>query len=169
MKQKSDFFNIFKNFESYVSNYFNCKIVSFGCDNGKEYCSKDFVGYYKAKGTEISYSTPCNPEQNGCSERLNRTLLDKERTLIIQSELPKSLWGESILCANYIINRSPTSRLNNVTPAEMLYNEKPNVKNLKVFGCVSYLHTPKVQQQSKFDPKSNIYLMVGYCKTGYRF
>lgn len=36
------------------------------------------------------------------------------------------MWAEAILCAAYVINRSPTPSLKeNVTPAEMFYGKKP--------------------------------------------
>jgi len=30
-----------------------------------------------------------------------------------------------------------------MTPIEALTGEKPNVKHLRIFGCVSYSHVPK--------------------------
>ncbi|GJQ87000.1 hypothetical protein Trydic_g12583 [Trypoxylus dichotomus] len=50
---------------------------------------------------------------------MNRTLLDKARTMMLGTNLPKNLWNEAILAAVYLLNRSPTSALGNTTPAEL--------------------------------------------------
>ena len=80
-------------------------------------------------------TVPYSPQQNGTSERLNRTLLDKARSILQDSGLPKSLWGEASLAAAYLLNRSPTSALEEKkTPFEMWYGRKPEVDQLRVFG-----------------------------------
>ena len=76
------------------------------------------------------------PEQNGVSERMNRTLMEKARSMTYDSSLPKTLWGEAILTATYIINRCPTKALKDVqkTPIEVWSGKKPSVKNMIIFG-----------------------------------
>nr|GEW30948.1 ribonuclease H-like domain, reverse transcriptase, RNA-dependent DNA polymerase [Tanacetum cinerariifolium] len=46
--------------------------------------------------------------------------------------------GEAVKHAIYILNRVPTRALVDKTPYEALYNRKPNLKNLKIFGCTAY-------------------------------
>jgi len=60
--------------------------------------------------------------------------------MLADSNLPKSLWNEAVLMAAYLINRSPTSVLKDVTPAELWFDEKPNVSNLRIFGAVAHVH-----------------------------
>ncbi|KAI5734494.1 hypothetical protein M8J77_007136 [Diaphorina citri] len=53
--------------------------------------------------------------------------------MVADSGVDKSLWNEAVCAAVYALNRSPTNSLDdNITPAEMWYSEKPNVKNLKI-------------------------------------
>ena len=56
-----------------------------------------------------------------------------------------------------------------VTPYERWYGKRPNVSNLKVFGCVAYLHVPDLLRQ-KLDKKSEKMCFVGYSihPKGYR-
>ncbi|GJX90956.1 retrovirus-related pol polyprotein from transposon TNT 1-94, partial [Tanacetum coccineum] len=42
---------------------------------------------------------------NGLAERMNMTLLNKVRCLLIQSGLPDSFWAEATVTAAYLINR----------------------------------------------------------------
>ena len=46
------------------------------------------------------------PQQNGITERMNRTLLDKVRCMIVSFGLPKCFWGEAVSTAAYLVNRS---------------------------------------------------------------
>lgn len=45
-------------------------------------------------------------EHNGIAERKNRTLLNRVRSMICTSSLPKYLWGEALKITNYLTNRS---------------------------------------------------------------
>ena len=48
-----------------------------------------------------------------------------------------------------------------MTPYEALTGEKPNVSNLKVFGCICYAHIPK-DERKKLDSKAREAIMLGY-------
>lgn len=87
--------------------------------------------------------------------------------MISDSRMPKGFWNEAIRTAAYILNRSPNANLESITRAELWYDEKPNVKNLKVFGTVAYSHVPD-QFRSKFGNKSEKCIMIGYVNNGYR-
>ena len=69
------------------------------------------------KGITIETTAPYLPSQNGVAERLNRTLLETARAMIIAKELPKFLWDEAIAHANYLCIQSPTRALK----SQMLY------------------------------------------------
>ena len=71
-------------------------------DNGTEFCNSDFKTYFKAQG--IIHETSMNycPEQNGVSERKNRTIVEKARALRLDAGLPMCYWGEAVLTAIYL-------------------------------------------------------------------
>ena len=54
------------------------------------------------------YTMPGSPNQNGVTERRNRTLLDMVHSMLSSSKLTKSLWIESLKTAAHILNRVPT-------------------------------------------------------------
>lgn len=166
LKNKSEVFEKFKAYYNYATNHFERKILKLRADNGGEYISKDLQQFCRDKGVVLQYTIPYNPEMNGVAERMNRTLTDKVRTLLIDSQLPKSLWGEAIYFSAYVTNRSPTASLD-VTPSEMWEGRKPNVENLRVFGSIGYAHIPK-QIRTKLEPKGVKLRMVGYAPGGYR-
>jgi hypothetical protein len=54
--------------------------------------------------------------------------------------------------ACYLVNRSPSSTLDDKTPHEVWTGKKPSLKHLRVFGCDAYVHVPK-ENRSKLDKK----------------
>lgn len=167
LKKKSEVFHYFKIYEAMVTAHFNLKISRFRCDNGREYTSKEMIQAFQEKGIHIEYTIRYTPQQNGVAERMNRTILDKARCMVLHSKLDKSYWSEAVLSAIYIINRSPTAALEDVVPAELWYNKRPDVRKLKVFGCTAYMHIPRELNPRKFDSRSKKCIMMGYTDNGY--
>ena len=104
---------------------------------------------------------PNNPAQNGLAERMNHTIVESARSLMFHSNLSVNFWAEALNTAVYIKNRSPTTALDGIIPYECLYNRKPDVANLRMFGCVAFVHLP-AHQRKKLDPKSRKVIFVGY-------
>ena len=77
-------------------------------DNGGEYTSNEFKSYCSEKGIRHEKTVPCTPQQNGVAERMNRTIVEKIRCMLRMANLPKSFWGEVVVTACYLINRSPS-------------------------------------------------------------
>lgn len=127
-----------------------------------------FLKFCREKGIKLEYTNPYTPQQNGVAERFNRNLMDRARTMVIDAELNKEIWSEAVLAATYVINRSPTVALpQDKTPAELWFGKKPNIANLRVFGCDAYAHIPE-NKRTKMDAKSFKCIMVGYSHNGYR-
>jgi len=53
--------------------------------------------------------------------------------------------------AAYLLNRSPTTALENKTPYEMWNDKKPDLTNLRIFGSTAFLRKSKMSD--KFDGK----------------
>ena len=122
-------------------------------DNGGEYTSSGFASYCAEKGIVHQLTNPYCPEQNGIAERLNRTIMELARSMIHHAKLPIQFWAEAVNTAVYLHNRSPTTALKDKTPFECYFNKKPDISNLRVFGCVCYMLVPHGERQ-KLDPKS---------------
>lgn len=58
---------------------------------------------------------------------MNRTLKERSRSMLIEAELPETLWGEAIRTAMFLVNRSPSSAVKGKTPYELWYGTKPDV------------------------------------------
>lgn len=170
IKHKSDTLEKFKQFKNLVENETERKIKVLRSDNGKEYVNREYQLFLEKFGIQHQTTNPYTPEQNGLAERMNRTLVDRARCLILNSRLDKSFWAEAVSTAAYIINRSPTKALDYKTPYEKWSGKKPNINNMRIFGCDAMVHVPKAKRQ-KLDSKAVKMLFVGYCEytKGYRF
>lgn len=170
IKSKAEVLDKFIEYKNRVENELNKKIKILRSDNGTEYVNKNFNNYLKKFGIIHQTTNPYTPEQNGLSERMNRTLVERSKCMIINAQLQNYFWGEAVVTAAHIINRSPTKTLSYVSPEEIWSGKKPDLSYMKVFGCKAMVHIPKERRQ-KLDPKSRELIFVGYSDSvkGYRF
>ena len=61
----------------------------------------------------------------------------------------------------YVLNRSPTVAVKNVTPEEAWSGVKPTVEHFRVFGCVAHVHVPDAKR-TKLDNKSLECVLLGF-------
>eukprot|EP01018_Ginkgo_biloba_P012046 Gb_36581 [translate_table: standard] len=61
----------------------------------------------------------------------------------------------------YLLNRSPTNALVNKTPKEAWTGIKPDVSNLRIFGCLAYAHVPN-EKRTKMESKIIKCIFIGY-------
>jgi len=60
-----------------------------------------------------------------------------------------------------MVNRSPSSVLEDKTPRELWISKKPSLSHLRVFCCDAHVHVPKVKI-TKLDSKSERCVFIGY-------
>ena len=107
----------------------------------------------KAEGIHHERTLSKTPEQNGVAERMNKTLDETMRSVLIDAKLPHAFWAEALFTAVYLRNRSPTKVLEDMTPFEAWMKQKPCVEHLHVFGCDAHAHVAK-DERKKLDSKS---------------
>ena len=130
-------------------------------DNGGEFCSKEFEEFCKKCGIAWQKTTPYTPQQNGVAERMNKTLMERARSMLSGAGLGQEFWAEAVDTACYLVNRSPSSVLEDKTPQEVWTGKKPSLSHLRVFGCDAYVHVPK-EKRTKLDSKSEKCIFIGY-------
>jgi transposase InsO family protein len=86
--------------------------------NRGKYVNNNFTSYCTTQGIQMQHNVPYTPQQNGVVERNNYTLKEMANCMIQSKELSLKYWVEAINCENYIVNRTPTKELTNITPKE---------------------------------------------------
>ena len=76
-------------------------------------------------------------------------------------QISNGFWAEAMNTDVYLKNISPTKKLEFQTPFEVFNAYKPQVKNLRIFGCKAFSHIPK-DDMRKLDAKSLECVFVGY-------
>jgi transposase InsO family protein len=74
-------------------------------DRGTEFVNKDLQSWCHAKGMDIEMTAPYSPSQNGVAERMNRTLVELARAMIVGTHLPEYLWEYAVAHAAYVTVR----------------------------------------------------------------
>lgn len=110
-------------------------------------------------GKNAKGSTPCTPQQNGVSERKNRTLVEAARTMLAGSDLPRKFWAEAVSHAVNTFNRI-IKRDKNATPHELFFNKKPSF-DFREFGCDVFVMTPDAMRR-KLDDKAVKMRFLGF-------
>lgn len=169
LRHKDEVFEKFREWKSMVEKATGKKLKAIRTDNGGEFTSRQFENYLNEEGIRHELTIPKTPEQNGVAERMNRTLVEATRSMLVNSSLPYSFWAEALSTATYLRNRSPTKVVTGMTPYEGWTGERPRVDGLRVFGCQAFVHIPK-DERKKLDSKSKKCVFVGYGATtkGYR-
>jgi transposase InsO family protein len=70
------------------------------------------------QGIKRQLTAAYTPQQNGVSERKNGTLLNMVRSMISGMKVPKEFWPDAVKWATYMLNRSPTHAIKDMTPEE---------------------------------------------------
>jgi hypothetical protein len=161
LKKKSEVLTHFKQYCNLVIRQHDLPIQVLRSDNGGEYSSGAFEAFCKDEGIQQQFTVPYTPQQNGVSERKNRTLVEAARAMLLTAGLPKSYWEEAVATACYVQNRVPHASDPNATPHFHWFGKSPNVQHLRIFGCTAYL-VQALDLRKKLDATSSRMVFVGY-------
>ena len=85
-------------------------------------------------------------------------------SLLLNSGLPRYMWGEALNTACHILNRVHKEG----TPFEFWKCRKPSLKYFRVWECLAKVLVPK-HKRKKLGPKTVDAVFLGYVKTSYVF
>ena len=76
-------------------------------------------------------------------------VVEAARAMLEEKSMPKFYWAEAVRTAVYIQNRIGKK----VSAHEQYFGRKPNLRHLRVFGSIVYVHVPK-DKGRKLDAKA---------------
>lgn len=124
LRQKSEVFRCFNEFQNMVERQFNCKIRAVQSDWGGEY--KALNSFFSRIGISHLVSCPHAHQQNGAAERKHRHIVEMGLSLLAHASIPLKFWDEAFLTAVFLINRLPSKVIDNQTPFERLFQKTPD-------------------------------------------
>jgi hypothetical protein len=85
------------------------------------------------------------------------------KTMIHDQDLPMCLWPKATMTVVYVQNQLSYSALGFKTPEEIFTRKKPEVRHLKIFGYLVFIHIPK-EKRNKLEPSGKKGIFMGYCE-----
>uniref|UniRef100_A0AAV1TI68 Uncharacterized protein n=1 Tax=Peronospora matthiolae TaxID=2874970 RepID=A0AAV1TI68_9STRA len=125
-----------RQFEAFLVHFeklFGFKVHVLRTDGGREYANVDL--FCERTGVTRQVSEARNQASNGKAERMHRTVLNLARSMMFACALPLVFWGDAVLYAVHILNRSPTrANAKRASPLEVLTGKTPDLRGIVVFG-----------------------------------
>lgn len=143
---------------------FDTKTILVRCDM-EATIGKDASKAITRQGITTLPTAAGTPAQNGASEVAGREIVTKSRTLRIDGRLPKNLWPWLLDSAVYLLNRTPTAKLNWMTPFEKVTTKKPFLGHLHPIGCKAFALRRDIAKRDKMEERAHIGYLIGYAST----
>nr|GEV49254.1 retrotransposon protein, putative, unclassified [Tanacetum cinerariifolium] len=158
---KDETSGILKSLTTRIENLVDHKVKVIRCDNRTEFKNREMNQFCEMKGILRHISVARTPQQNGVTERRNRTLIEAARTILADFKLPTTFWAEAVDTACYVQNRVLVVKPHNKTPYELFHGRTPTLSFIRPFGCpVTILNTEVYLD--KFNGKDDEGFFVGY-------
>ena len=152
MHCKSETFDKFKEFRTKVEKQLGVPIKSLQSDRGGEYLSDEFQQHLLENEIVSHLTAPRTPQQNGVTERRNKTLLDTVQSMMSYSTLPITFWGYALLTACYLLN-NVLSKSVPKTPHELWTGKRTTLNHIHIWGCSAHVLDKKL---AKLDSHSKV-------------
>ena len=164
---KDEAFDMFLSYKGEVENQLYRKIKRIRYDRGSKCIPLN--DYCENEGIIHEVTPPYSPESNGVAKRKNKTLKKMMNSLLVSDSTPNNLWGEAILSACNLQNRIPYKKTGKA-PYELWKGHAPNLKYLKVWGCLAKVMLPDPKKR-KIGSKTSDCMFIGYASNSatYRF
>nr|GEY80180.1 retrovirus-related Pol polyprotein from transposon TNT 1-94 [Tanacetum cinerariifolium] len=161
LRSKDETPEVIKTFLKRITVHLQSPVIIIRTDNGIEFKNQVLKEYFDSVGISHQMSSVRTPQQNKVVERINRTLIEAARTMLIFSRAPLFLWAEAIATVCFTQNRSIIHRRFNKTPYELINGRKPDSSFLHVFEALCY---PKNDRDDigKLGAKCDIGFFIGY-------
>jgi transposase InsO family protein len=89
------FFILLRN-KSLVENEMGKRLKCIRSNNGGEYCSNEFDDYCSYHGIHREKIVPRTPQENGVSERMNMTIMERARSMRLHVGFPLVFWVDVV-------------------------------------------------------------------------
>jgi hypothetical protein len=163
-KSSATILRILQIWSALVQNQSGTEVQHLRTDQGSEYTGetlKTVTTFLQDKGITHETTSAHSSSSNGIAERMNRTLMNMVRPMLLKSKVPSPFWAEALNTATKIRNRLPTSSLpDNISPHQAWFGTVPSIKHFRQFGCIAYVTIYKPKH--KVDARAIQGCLLGY-------
>ncbi|SOV04579.1 uncharacterized protein UDID_17140 [Ustilago sp. UG-2017a] len=131
-------------------------------NNGGEWCSLEAEDWQTQEGFKWQKSVLGISIQNGRAKRAIRSVQEKMCSMLIGRACPRELWPYAITAAAHVMNLTPSAT--KTIPHEAFYGTTAHklAQQLRVFGCLAWVHVQRKDQQGKYGARAKPAIMIGY-------
>ena len=140
LRSKEEVWEKFAEFKAFVENKFEQKIKRLRSDNGTEYTNYRFQQLIKESGIDHSFTEVETPQQNGVAERMNRTIGNGARAVMIDSKIPTRYWPFAVQYVVQMRNASPNAALQHEIPYRLWHGREPEPDHFYSFGTPAVIY-----------------------------
>ncbi|XP_060179691.1 uncharacterized protein LOC132609635 [Lycium barbarum] len=161
--EKSEAFISFKSFKALVEKETGCSIKILRTDRGGKYLSQEFIFFCESHGIRLQLTAAYTPQENGVCERKNRTIMNVVRSLLQKSHVPKVFWPEVVCWSVYVLNRSPSRAIHNMTPEKAWSGQQPDVPDFRflAIGRKAKQPTTSLDLDDEYKEQEQLVVNVG--------
>ena len=158
-KSSTEVLEAFKEFLVSNKNYLpfpdSNKPITWHTDNGGEFVSADVDEFCQEFAVHRSFSVPYAPPQNAHAERMWGIILKCMRAIMYRARIHGSFWTYAAQHACYLHNILPTAKFTGAySPYQIKFRSKPDVKHIKVWGCLCWYYLPAHERKNKISPRA---------------
>nr|GEX27473.1 putative ribonuclease H-like domain-containing protein [Tanacetum cinerariifolium] len=158
---KDETSGILKSFITRIENLVDDKVKVIRCDNKTKFKNREMNQFCEMNGILRQFSVARTPQQNGVTERRNKTLIKAARTVLAGFKLPTTFLAEVVNIACYVQNRVLVVKPHNKAPYELFQCRTPTLSFMRPFKYpVTILNT--IDHLGKFDGKTDEGFFVVY-------
>ena len=97
IKSKSDVTGKFKKFKTFFENQWGSRLRCLRSGYGSKIVNKTMAGICQQNDIVHHRSVFYSPQRNGVAERMNRTLMEKARSMLHYKDVSTESWAESVI------------------------------------------------------------------------
>lgn len=118
LRAMSDFYDVLVKFYMFACNQFFASLKQFQSDGGHEFVNSRVRAFFDSKGIHHRVSCLYTLQQNGRAECKHRHIIEMGMSMLFPTHAPAHFWFDAFATVTYIINRLPSTILNNKLPFE---------------------------------------------------
>lgn len=165
--RKSDAAEALMNVIPKLEKKYKSTVAAVRYDRDTVFLSNKVQAFLSEKGIESQPTSGYSPQENGHAERAIGTLSDLRDALMADAGLKNVYWAEAAVHAAYLSNIMCSE--GGMSPWERLKGTKPDISNLKTWGCTCFVRIPaEKRKKSQLPAKAIACKHLGYAQPNFK-